>query len=79
MLAFQYISIYRKIPYVFCKWKTANCRLLAANGNGKRKFFLGQQMITVIDDCFFNKRAHLCFLQIFPKESYTIPYMYPEK
>jgi hypothetical protein len=32
----------------------------------------------VIDDCFFSKRAHLCFLQIFPKESYTIPYMYPE-
>jgi hypothetical protein len=36
----------RQLPIVFCKRekKTANFRLFAANGNGKRKFvFLGRQ------------------------------------
>ncbi len=44
--------------------ETANFCLLAANGNGKRKFvFFGSaNKKTIINDCCFSKRPHLCLL-----------------
>jgi hypothetical protein len=45
----------------------ANFRLIAANGNGKRKFdFFGSKMIKVIGKGCFNKCAHLCAIYNLP-------------
>ncbi len=49
----------------FCNRKTeqtenSNFRLFAANGS---LFFLEGKRLTVIDDCCFSKRAHLCILE----------------
>jgi hypothetical protein len=44
----------RQLPFVFCKQKTETTKFYLFSANGK----------TVIDICYFSKRAHLCVTHI---------------